>query len=81
MMDVMNFPSLTHIKDIAPRPILFIVGENTHSRAFTDTAYASTADPKEIYVVPGANHIDLYDRVDKIPFGKIESFLKTVLEF
>lgn len=41
--------------------------------------YDNASDPKELYIVPGANHVDLYDQVDKIPFDKIEDFLKTNL--
>ena len=74
MLSLMNFPSLAHISEIAPRPILFIVGENAHSVGFSETAYANAAEPKELYVVPQANHVDLYDQVDKIPFDKLETF-------
>lgn len=74
MADLMTFPSLTHINELTPRPILFIVGEHAHSRGFSETAYESAAEPKELYVVPDANHVDLYDRTDKIPFDKLESF-------
>lgn len=77
--DTMNFPSLTHISEIAPRPILFIAGENAHSLGYSEEAYENAAEPKELYVVPGANHVDLYDQVDKIPFDKIESFFKEAL--
>ena len=75
-VSLMSFPSLTHIAEIAPRPILFIVGENAHSKMFTETAYAAAAEPKELYTVPDAIHIDLYDDVTKIPFDKLESFFK-----
>lgn len=74
--DLMTFPSLTHINEISPRPILFVVGELAHSRTFGDAAYENAAEPKEMYVAPNANHIDLYDDVTKIPFDKIESFLR-----
>ena len=76
--DLMTFPTSGHIDTISPRPILFIVGENAHSRPYTDEAYAVAGDPKEIYVVPDANHVDLYDDVTKIPFDKIEEFLNGV---
>lgn len=76
MADIMTFPSSTHIAEISPRPILFVAGEIAHSRGFSETAYENVGEPKELYVVPGANHIDLYDDVDKIPFDKIETFLK-----
>ena len=70
----MNFPLLNYIDTISPRPVLFIMGENAHSRYFSEDAYAAAAEPKELYVVPGARHIDLYDRTDMIPFDKLESF-------
>jgi fermentation-respiration switch protein FrsA (DUF1100 family) len=75
-----NFPLLSYIEDISPRPILFIMGENAHSRYFTEDAYERAAEPKELVIVPGARHIDLYDRVDMIPFDKLESFFKENLK-
>ncbi|MGG3805241.1 alpha/beta hydrolase [Metabacillus fastidiosus] len=70
----MNFPLLTHIKSISPRPILFIMGEHAHSRYFSEDAYELAAEPKELYIVPNAGHVDLYDKTDLIPFDKLESF-------
>ncbi len=75
-MSLMNFPSLTHISEISPRPILFVVGENAHSKGFSETAYANASEPKEMYEVQGANHVDLYDDTSKIPFDKFEEFFK-----
>ena len=72
----MNYPLLSHISEISPRPILFIVGENAHSVAYSEKAYSEASEPKELYVVPDAIHIDLYDRVDKIPFDRIEEFFR-----
>ena len=66
--------SLNYIETISPRPILFIMGEKAHSRYFTEDAYKMAAEPKELYIVPGARHIDLYDRTDMIPFDKLTSF-------
>ncbi|XEQ93634.1 hypothetical protein SCACP_25310 [Sporomusa carbonis] len=79
-MSWMNFSLLDHIKSISPRPILFIMGENAHSRYFTEDAYNMAAEPKELYVVKGARHIDLYDRKDLIPFDKLESFFRANLK-
>lgn len=73
-MAFMNFPLQSYIKSISPRPILFIMGENAHSRYFTEDAHKMAAEPKELVIVPGARHIDLYDRVDMIPFDKISAF-------
>jgi uncharacterized protein len=57
----MNFALLGHIESISPRPLLFVIGENAHSRYFSEDAYEAAAEPKELYVVPGAGHVDLYD--------------------
>ncbi|MBJ6135215.1 alpha/beta hydrolase [Ochrobactrum sp. Q0168] len=73
-MSFMNMPILNYIKEIAPRPVLFIHGENAHSRYFSETAYANAAEPKELMIIPGASHVDLYDRADLIPFDKITDF-------
>jgi len=72
----MNLPILTYIQEIAPRPILLIHGENAHSRYFSETAFAAAAQPKELWMVPGAVHVDLYDRMDKIPFDKLTAFFQ-----
>ncbi|MFB0937223.1 MAG: alpha/beta hydrolase, partial [Propionivibrio sp.] len=73
-LSFMNMPILTYIKEISPRPLLLIHGENAHSRYFSETAYAAAAEPKELLIVKGANHVDLYDQVDKIPFDKMADF-------
>jgi hypothetical protein len=78
-LSFMNMPILTYIKEISPRPILLIHGENAHSRYFSETAYAAAAEPKELMIIPGANHTDLYDRVDMIPFDKLTQFFRTHL--
>jgi hypothetical protein len=79
-LSFMNMPILTYIKEISPRPILLIHGEKAHSRYFSETAYAAAAEPKELLIVPGANHIDLYDQMDKIPFDKLQSFFEENLK-
>lgn len=80
-MSFMNFPLMNYIDTISPRPILFIIGENAHSRYFSEDAYEMAAEPKELYIVPGARHIDLYDRTDMIPFDKLESFFAKYLGY
>lgn len=70
----MNMPLLTYIDEIAPRPVLLIHGEKAHSRYFSETAYAAAKEPKELLILPGASHVDLYDRMDLIPFDKLQSF-------
>ena len=73
-LSFMNMPLLTYIKEISPRPVLFVHGEKAHSLYFSQTAYANAAEPKELMIIPGANHTDLYDKVDVIPFDKLASF-------
>lgn len=72
----LNTHLLDFIDEISPRPILFIVGDKAHSNYYSKTAYAKAAEPKELYVVADADHIDLYDRVDRIPFDKITLFFE-----
>ena len=71
---IMNFRLLDFIDEISPRPILFVVGDRAHSRFFSDAAYERALEPKEMLVVEDAEHIDLYDRRDRIPFDRLEEF-------
>ena len=70
----MNFYPFNDIETISPRPMLFITGDVAHSREFSEDAYQRAAEPKELFVVRGAGHVDLYDRVNLIPFDKLASF-------
>jgi hypothetical protein len=70
-MAFMNFPLMNYVQDISPRPILFIIGEKAHSKL--------AKEPKELVIVPGARHIDLYDQVDMIPFDKLDDFFTKAL--
>ena len=76
----MNFYPFEDIETISARPMFFITGENAHSREFSEDTYRLAAEPKELYIVPGAGHVDLYDRVSLIPFDKLESFFKEYLK-
>ncbi|KGM27287.1 membrane protein [Photorhabdus luminescens] len=71
---LMNFFPFSQIEAISPRPILFIAGEKANSRYFSEDAYKLAAEPKELYIVSDALHVDLYDRTKFIPFDKITSF-------
>ncbi len=73
-LSFMNMPILTYIAEISPRPVMFIHGEKAHSRYFSETAFTAAAEPKELVIIPDANHTDLYDRADKIPFDRIAAF-------
>lgn len=76
----MNFYPFNDIETISPRPMLFITGENAHSREFSEDAYKRAAQPKELHIVPDAGHVDLYDRINLIPFDKLEAFFKEYLK-
>lgn len=70
----MNFYPFNDIETISPRPMLFIAGEKAHSIEFSEEAYKLAAQPKELFIVHGAGHVDLYDRVNLIPFDKLTTF-------
>lgn len=76
----MNMPLLTYIKEISPRPVLIIAGEKAHSRYFSEDAYNAAAEPKELIIIPGAVHVDLYDKLDVIPFDNLDKFFKDNLK-
>lgn len=73
---LMNFFPFQQIDLISPRPLLMIVGENAHSKYFSEDAYRLAEEPKELYIVKNAGHVDLYDQMDKIPFDKLETFFR-----
>jgi fermentation-respiration switch protein FrsA (DUF1100 family) len=75
----MNFYPFNDIETISPRPMLFITGETAHSREFSEEAYRLAGQPKELLIVPGAGHVDLYDRVNLIPFDKLAAFFRANL--
>jgi fermentation-respiration switch protein FrsA (DUF1100 family) len=75
-----NFYPFNDIETISPRPLLFIAGANAHSIEFSQDAYKLAAEPKELYIVPGAGHVDLYDRLNYIPFDKLTSFFSKNLK-
>lgn len=76
----MNFYPFNDIETISPRPMLFIAGADAHSREFSEEAYKLAGQPKELVIIPGAGHVDLYDRVDLIPFDKLASFFQSNLK-
>ncbi|MCW2689851.1 MAG: rane protein [Mycobacterium sp.] len=75
----MNFYPFADIETISPRPMLFITGEQAHSREFSVDAYQLAAEPKQLVIIPGAGHVDLYDRVNLIPFDTLTTFFRNIL--
>lgn len=68
------FSAFERLSWISPRPVLFVTGDRAHSRIFSEQAYARASEPKELHVVRGAGHVDLYDRVNLIPWDRLTSF-------
>lgn len=73
-LSFMNMPMMTYVKEISPRPVLLIAGSEAHSRYFSEDAYAAAAEPKELMIIDGADHVDLYDQTDVIPFDRLAEF-------
>ncbi len=79
-LSFINMPILSYADEIRSA-VLLIHGEKAHSRYFSeDTFKKLQGDNKELVIIPGANHTDLYDQVDIIPFDKIESFFREYMK-
>jgi fermentation-respiration switch protein FrsA (DUF1100 family) len=78
-MSFFSFPMAATIQMISPRPVLLIAGENAHSRYYSEDIYKMVSELKELLIVPKADHVDLYDKIDLIPFDKLEAFFKKQL--
>ncbi|HVJ37432.1 MAG TPA: alpha/beta hydrolase [Stenotrophomonas sp.] len=76
LVKFINFYPFNDIETLSPRPLLFISGDQAHSREFSEDAYRRAGQPKELYWVKGAGHVDLYDRTDLIPFAKLTTFFQ-----
>lgn len=59
---------------------MFITGSEAHSREFSEEAYAKATEPKELVVMPGANHVDLYDKGDLITFERLDKLFTDALK-
>lgn len=79
-LSFINMPQLSYAGEIR-NAVLIIHGERAHSRYFgEDTFKMFKGENKELMIIPGASHVDLYDRTDIIPFDKLESFFKEYLK-
>ncbi|MCC8146333.1 MAG: alpha/beta hydrolase [Bacteroidales bacterium] len=79
-LSFINMPQLTYAGEIR-NAVLIVHGEKAHSRYFGEDAYKKLkGDNKELMIIPGASHVDLYDRTDIIPFDKLDSFFKQYLK-
>lgn len=78
-LSFINMPILQYSNEIR-NAVLIIHGENAHSRYFGEDAFKNLKGAnKELFIVEGANHVDLYDNLEKIPFDKLELFFKNNL--
>lgn len=79
-LSLLNMPILAYSDEIRSA-VLVVHGEKAHSRYFGEDAFKKLkGDNKELYIVPGASHTDLYDNLEKIPFGKIVEFYNQYLK-
>ncbi len=79
-LSFMTMPILTYSPEIQ-NAVMLIHGENAHSRYFSEDAYKNLkGSNKELLIIKDANHVDLYDQMEKIPFDKIETFFNTYLQ-
>ncbi|MDY4886574.1 MAG: alpha/beta hydrolase [Eubacteriales bacterium] len=79
-LSFMNMPILQYAGEIRSA-VLLVHGEKAHSRYFSEGAYEKlTGDNKELVIIPGANHVDLYDNLAAIPFEKLRSFFEESLK-
>lgn len=74
-----SYGGLRYLDDLIPRPVLVLAGEHAHSRSLSETMYRDYNGPKDLVIMSGASHIDLYDRVDVIPFDTIADFFAVSL--
>ena len=78
-LSFLNMPILQYSSEIRSA-VLLVHGEKAHSRYFSETAYSKlTGDNKKLLIIPGANHTDLYDQMEIIPFEKLNAFFTAYL--
>lgn len=79
-LSFINMPILTYAGEIRSA-VLIVHGEKAHSRYFGEDAFKKLkGDNKQLLIVPGASHTDLYDNMKKIPFDRIEQFFRNYLK-
>lgn len=79
-LSFMNFEVTDRISEISPRPVLMITSREAHSKQFTFDTFKRLKKPKTLLIEPRGQHIDFYDNVNIIPFGKIDRFLQKYLD-
>ena len=79
-LSFINMPLLAYSDEIRSA-VLMIHGEKAHSRYFSEDAFKKLkGDNKELFIIPGASHVDLYDNLEVIPFERIRDFFQSSLK-
>lgn len=73
-MSFFAFPLMTNIDILAPRKTLLVAGANAHSHYYSEDVQAMAPSTVDLVIVPGADHVDLYDRKHPIPFDRLDEF-------
>jgi fermentation-respiration switch protein FrsA (DUF1100 family) len=73
-MSFFAFRLMTNIDMLAPRKALLVAGADAHSRYYSEDVQAMAPGTVDLVIVPGADHVDLYDRKDLIPFDRLDEF-------
>ena len=79
-MPFFSFPMAANIELISPRPIMLIAGGKAHSRYYSEDIHKLASGPKELVIVPDADHVDLYDKINMIPFDRLTTFFNENLK-
>lgn len=76
-----SFDAFAYLDTFSPRPLLFIVGSLANTRYFSQEAFGRAAEPKEMFVIEGTKHVDLYDGPQYVnhALGKLTEFFKESL--
>ena len=78
-MSFFAFQLMTNLDMLAPRKALLVAGADAHSRYYSEDVRAKAPDTVDLVIVPGADHVDLYDRKNLIPFDTLDEFFTTNL--
>jgi fermentation-respiration switch protein FrsA (DUF1100 family) len=73
-MSFFAFPLMTNLDLLAPRKALLVAGAQAHSRYYSEDVQAKAPDTVDLLIVAGADHVDLYDRKNLIPFDRLDEF-------
>jgi fermentation-respiration switch protein FrsA (DUF1100 family) len=65
---------MANLSEVRQLPILLAAGAEAHSRYYSEDVQRSSPENIELVIVPDADHVDLYDRMDRIPFDRVEAF-------